>query len=167
MMHDFIDQVLRAFQRRLLNRTPCDTTYFAFLLSLSLAIFYTADGVMGTLRWGSVILGPLNRSTPAPEGAAHAALHLRPPGLPASIAESTLGLLGEDFAAGNAALLATQAILTIVLASLSPFTVLWYASFSDATVTLFHNAGDRHAQRSGDCIRYYKPLIPPATCGIR
>ena len=70
--------------------------------------------------------------------------------------------LGEDFAKSLRALLATQTVLTVVLASLSPFTILWYASFTDHdSATLFNAAMFAVASFSAQWTlrRYYKPLI--------
>ena len=48
--------------------------------------------------------------------------------------------VGSDFGQVLRALFAAQAGLTIVLASLAPFTMLWYASFSDHDNAILFNA---------------------------
>src|SRR5438132_1461240 len=48
--------------------------------------------------------------------------------------------LGGDFPQVLRALVTSQATLTIVLASLAPFTVLWYVSFADHDAAIFFNA---------------------------
>src|SRR5258708_35169742 len=73
-------------------------------------------------------------------------------------------LLGvaEDFPEVLRSLIARQATLTIVLASLSPFTLLWYASFADHdNAILFNAAMFAIASFSAQWIlrRYYNPLI--------
>jgi hypothetical protein len=70
--------------------------------------------------------------------------------------------VGADFAHVIRALVASQAILTIVLASFSPFTVLWYVSTTghDGAI-LFNAAMFAAASFSAQWVlrRYYKPLI--------
>jgi hypothetical protein len=70
--------------------------------------------------------------------------------------------VGADFAESLRALVAAQAVLTIVLASLAPFTILWYASFAghDAAI-LFNAAMFAIASFSGQWAlrRYYAPLV--------
>jgi hypothetical protein len=61
--------------------------------------------------------------------------------LPCFFVLSTLLRLREDFADSIAALFRAQACLAIVLASLSPFTVLWYVSVADYTDAILFNAG--------------------------
>jgi hypothetical protein len=55
------------------------------------------------------------------------------------VLNSLLGLR-DDFRESFAALLATQAGLTVILASFAPFTALWYASSSDYDQALLFNA---------------------------
>jgi len=62
-------------------------------------------------------------------------------GLPSFRVLNALFGLSGDFRQALGALIATQAGLTIVLASLAPFTALWYASFTDYRIALLFNAG--------------------------
>jgi hypothetical protein len=55
------------------------------------------------------------------------------------VLNALLGLAG-DFAEVLRALIATQAVLTIVLASLAPLTVLWYASVTNYHAAILFNA---------------------------
>src|SRR5688572_13815812 len=59
--------------------------------------------------------------------------------LPSFFVLNNLVGVGEDFRRVLRALVTTQAVLTIVLASLAPFTLLWYASSSDYRVAIFFN----------------------------
>jgi hypothetical protein len=73
-------------------------------------------------------------------------------------------LLGvrEDFAEAFNGLVATQAALTILLLSLAPYTLLWYASFADYNAALFFNAfifGSASVAAQWVLRRYYRPLI--------
>jgi hypothetical protein len=70
--------------------------------------------------------------------------------------------LGADFPDVVRALVAAQAVLTIVLVSLSPFTLLWYTSFTGHDGAILFNAFIFFvASLSAQWIlrRYYKPLI--------
>jgi hypothetical protein len=60
--------------------------------------------------------------------------------LPSYFVINTLLGLREDFAEAIRALVATQAGLTIILASLAPVTLLWYASFDDYDGAIVLNA---------------------------
>lgn len=60
--------------------------------------------------------------------------------LPAYSVVATLLGLRDDLAESIRALLVTQAVLTILLASFSPFTLLWYASSLDYSHALLFNA---------------------------
>ena len=60
-------------------------------------------------------------------------------GLPAFFVLNSLFGLREDFGKAVRSLLATQAGLTIVLASLAPLTLLWYASSADYSAALCFN----------------------------
>lgn len=60
--------------------------------------------------------------------------------LPSFLVVNTLLGLRDDFGRALHALAATQAGLTIILASLAPFTVLWYASFDDYNNAVLFNA---------------------------
>lgn len=59
--------------------------------------------------------------------------------LPSFFVVNTLFGLRSDFSHSLRALLATQAGLTIILASFAPFTVLWYASCSDYRAAILFN----------------------------
>jgi hypothetical protein len=77
------------------------------------------------------------------------------------VINSVLGLR-DDFGRVLRALLATQAGLTIVLASLAPLTAFWYANFSDYSAALTFNAAMFGiASFSGQYMlrRAYEPLI--------
>ena len=60
--------------------------------------------------------------------------------LPSFFVISTLLGLREDFAHSLRALIATQAALTVILASLAPFTGLWYLSFANYNAAVLFNA---------------------------
>ena len=153
----FVDQILRARapgavlgKRHAMPRI--------LLLSFLLAIFYGA--VMGCYGGigGDRIRQPIYSGLKVPL----MLLVTFALSLPSFYVLNLLLGLGEDFAETQRALLATQAILTIVLASLSPFTVLWYASFTDHdNATLFNAAMFGIATLSAQwrLRRYYKPLI--------
>jgi hypothetical protein len=70
--------------------------------------------------------------------------------------------LGDDFAQVLRALVGTQAALTIILASLGPFTVLYYCSWSNYQGAILFNAL-MFAVAAGSAqwrlSRYYRPLI--------
>ena len=59
--------------------------------------------------------------------------------VPAFFVVSTLIGLRDDFAESIRALMATQAVLAILLASFAPFTLLWYASTRDYSGALLFN----------------------------
>ena len=71
--------------------------------------------------------------------------------------------LGGDFGQVLSALVASQAVLTIVLASFAPFTILWYASFTGHDAAIFFNAAMFGAASfAAQWVlrrRYYRPLI--------
>ena len=70
--------------------------------------------------------------------------------------------LGDDFARVLRGLVASQAVLTIVLASFAPFTVLWYASVTDHDAAILFNAAMFAAASAAAqwvLRRYYRPLI--------
>ena len=82
--------------------------------------------------------------------------------LPSFFVLNSLFGLRHDFAAALRAVLATQAGVAIVLASLSPFTLLWYASFSDYNMAVLFNLGMfAVASFAGQILLwgYYRPLI--------
>lgn len=70
--------------------------------------------------------------------------------------------LSDDFRAALRALVATQAGLTAVLASLAPYTLLWYASFDNyRSAVLMNTAMFAVASLAGQALlrQYYRPLI--------
>ena len=70
--------------------------------------------------------------------------------------------LAADFSQVLRALLAAQAALTLVLLSLAPFTLFWYASVSDYQLAILFNAGMfTIASFTAQILlrRYYRPLI--------
>ncbi len=83
-------------------------------------------------------------------------------GLPSFFVLNTLFGLRRDFAEALRALVAAQAGLAIVLASLAPFTLVWYASSGDYPAAILFNAlmftvASFSAQRL--LREYYRPLI--------
>jgi hypothetical protein len=82
--------------------------------------------------------------------------------LPSFFVLNTLLGVRNDFAEALRALVATQAVLTIVLASLAPFTALWYASSGAyRPAILFNAAMFAVASFAAQAIlrRWYAPLI--------
>lgn len=82
--------------------------------------------------------------------------------LPSFFVMSTLLGLRDDFAHSLRALIATQAVLTIILASLAPFTALWYLSSSDYQAAVLFNAmmfGIASITAQMLLRRFYAPLI--------
>ncbi|MCD6393095.1 MAG: hypothetical protein J7M40_06265 [Planctomycetes bacterium] len=82
--------------------------------------------------------------------------------LPSFFVINTLLGLRSDFTYAVRALVATQAGLTIILASLAPFTVLWYASFGDYRAAILFNAvmfGTASISAQWLLRRFYEPLI--------
>jgi hypothetical protein len=82
--------------------------------------------------------------------------------LPSFFVLNSLMGLREDLAASARALLATQAGVTVVLAALAPFTLLWYASFDDyQSAILFNTLMFGVASITGQILlrRLYRPLI--------
>ncbi len=82
--------------------------------------------------------------------------------LPSFFVVNTLMGLRADFAYAIRALVATQAGLTVILASFAPFTIVWYLSFSDydsAVVfnTIMFGAATLLSQQL--LRRFYGPLI--------
>lgn len=82
--------------------------------------------------------------------------------MPAFFVITTLVGLREDFADSLRALMVTQGVLVILLASFAPFTLLWYASTADYSSALLFNAAmfglaSLIAQRV--LARLYRPLI--------
>jgi hypothetical protein len=77
------------------------------------------------------------------------------------VLSSLLGLR-QDFRQAIRALAAAQSVLTIILASLAPFTALWYASFTDYSDAVLFNAAMFAIASGGAQIvlrRLYAPLI--------
>ncbi len=82
--------------------------------------------------------------------------------LPSFFVINTLFGLRSDFAYVVRALVATQAGLTIILASLAPFTILWYVSFTDYRAAILFNAfmfGTASISAQWLSWRLYRPLI--------
>lgn len=82
--------------------------------------------------------------------------------LPSFFVLNTLLGVRADFAASLRALVATQAVLTIVLASFAPFTALWYASSGAYRPAILFNAamfGVASVAAQGLLRRWYAPLI--------
>ena len=82
--------------------------------------------------------------------------------LPSFFVINTLLGLRSDFTYAVRALVATQAGLTIILASFAPFTVLWYASFVNYRAAILFNAvmfGTASISAQWLLRRFYEPLI--------
>lgn len=82
--------------------------------------------------------------------------------LPSFYVLNTLAGVAGDFRAAIGALLATQAGLTVALASLGPFTVLFYSSTTNYEAAVLFNAGMFSvASWAGQRLlrRFYAPLI--------
>jgi hypothetical protein len=82
--------------------------------------------------------------------------------LPSFFVLNTVAGVRSDFSYVLRALVATQAGLTVVLASLAPLTVLWYVSFDNYTQAILFNAvmfGMASVLAQRLLRRYYRPLI--------
>ncbi|MHA3772572.1 hypothetical protein ACXR0O_13635 [Verrucomicrobiota bacterium sgz303538] len=82
--------------------------------------------------------------------------------IPSFFVLNTLLGVRSDFQEVLNGLVATQAGLTILLLSLGPYTLLWYASFADYNAALFFNAlifGTASVAAQWLLKRYYRPLI--------
>jgi hypothetical protein len=82
--------------------------------------------------------------------------------LPSFFVVNTLFGLRSDFSYCLRALLATQAGLTIILASFAPFTVVWYVSFSNYQGAILFNTlmfGGASFTAQWLLRRFYQPLI--------
>jgi hypothetical protein len=82
--------------------------------------------------------------------------------LPSFFVLNTLLGVRDDFAVVLRGLAATQAALTIVLASLAPFTAFWYASSGDYRQALAFNAATFGAASVAAQFllrRWYRPLV--------
>ncbi len=82
--------------------------------------------------------------------------------MPSIFVVSTLFGLRDDFVQSLRALMATQAVMAILLASFAPFTIVWYASSNNYNASLLFNAlmfglASLIAQRV--LKRLYAPLI--------
>lgn len=83
-------------------------------------------------------------------------------GLPSFFVVNTLLGLRDDFAEALRALVAAQAGMTVVLASLAPFTALWYVSSANYPVAqLFNAAVFAAASFAGQAVlrKHYAPLV--------
>ena len=120
------DEVLRSGSEIAVRRTPCRRgrlRAFAILIVV-FGMFY--GGVMGTYgAWPEIGSG---RSCTRPSRSRSCLSSPFLLGLPSFFVLNTLLGLRNDFARVVAALLATQAGLTVILASLAPFTAFWYVS---------------------------------------
>lgn len=82
--------------------------------------------------------------------------------IPSFFVLNTLLGVRDDFAEVFRGLVATQAALTILLFSMAPYTLLWYASFADYNAALLFNAlifGVASIAAQWVLRRYYQPLI--------
>ncbi len=82
--------------------------------------------------------------------------------LPSFFVVNTVAGLREDFGQVLRAVVAAQACVTVVLASLAPFTVVWYVSSTDYQSAILFNAvmfGVATAAAQVVVRRYYSPLI--------
>ena len=87
--------------------------------------------------------------------------------LPSFYVLNTLLGVRDDFGRALRAILASQAALTIVLASLSPFTAFWYASTDDYNAAILFNAamfGVAACSAQWPLRRSYRPLILANRC---
>jgi hypothetical protein len=82
--------------------------------------------------------------------------------LPSFFVLNTLLGVRADFARALRALVAAQAVVTIILASLAPFTALWYVSSAAYRPAILFNAamfGVASVSAQGLLRRWYAPLI--------
>lgn len=82
--------------------------------------------------------------------------------LPSFFVLNTLFGLRSDFGRVLSALLATQAGLTVILASLSPYTILWYLSFENYGRAIMFNGlmfGIASLTAQLILLKFYRPLI--------
>jgi hypothetical protein len=82
--------------------------------------------------------------------------------LPSFFVMNTVAGLRDDFGRVLRALIGTQSCVTVVLASLAPFTLLWYISCADYRLALLFNAllfGVASVAAQVIIRRYYGPLI--------
>lgn len=148
-----IDAVLRSGERSERPRSLLSLV----LLAVAFGMFYGA------------VMGAYGAPSPRPLQVLYSALKV--PilllvtfviGLPSFFVVSTLLGLRDGFAESVRALVATQAGLTIVLASFAPFTALWYLSVDDYEGALLFNAlmfGTASIAAQLLLRRLYRPLI--------
>ncbi len=82
--------------------------------------------------------------------------------LPSLFVVSSLLGLRKDFPEAVRALVATQAGVAVILASFSPFTLLWYASFADYSAAVAFNGlmfGIASVAAQWILRGYYQPLV--------
>ena len=82
--------------------------------------------------------------------------------LPSFFVLNTILGVRSDFPAALRALTATQAALTVILASLAPFTAFWYASFTNYQAAILFNAvmfGIASLAAQVLLRRWYRPLV--------
>lgn len=82
--------------------------------------------------------------------------------LPSFFVINTILGLRDDFAKALRALIATQAAMTVILASFAPFTAFWYVSSADYQMALLFNAlmfGLASITAQLLLLRLYRPLI--------
>lgn len=82
--------------------------------------------------------------------------------LPSFFVINTIAGLREDFGLALRAIIATQSCVTVVLASLAPFTAVWYLSSTDYQAAILFNAvmfGVATIAAQVVVRRYYAPLI--------
>lgn len=82
--------------------------------------------------------------------------------LPSFFVLNTVLGVRDDFGRVLGGLVATQAALTVVLASLAPFTALWYASSADYDLALVFNAlvfAAASVAAQSLLRRWYRPLV--------
>lgn len=82
--------------------------------------------------------------------------------LPSFFVVNTLFGLRGDFAHAVRALVATQAGLTLILASLAPLTIVWYVSFENYNAAILFNTvmfGGASLAAQMILRRFYRPLI--------
>lgn len=82
--------------------------------------------------------------------------------IPSFFVLNTLLGVRDDFAEVFHGLVATQAAITILLLSMAPYTLLWYASFADYNAALLFNAfifAVASVAAQWVLRRYYEPLV--------
>lgn len=155
---DYADDVLRA--RRWAVASPVRVGNVAALVGLVVLFGMAYGAVMGTFGGvaGERLLQVFYSAVKVPI----LLLVTFALGLPSFFVINTLLGLRDDFTKAVRALAATQAGLTIILASLAPFTAVWYASFTGyAESQMFNAAMFAVASVSAQALlrRFYAPLI--------